>query len=566
MSKKTIIFVFLLICLLALAACSGQEVAEEQVVATPDTAVATEDNDDDSQEADNEETTTTETADLPSLPALSGGAGGYGGGGGGVGLESSVAVEQPLPVDGDGLLPYYIENRLENAAFNLNTELPGLPSTTTVWQEGTAELSQEEMQEVAARFGFTGPIYTDPWFDHYAQENPAVWLGPRSYHLFDGSRTLSFFGASINYHDSTLVAHDPNWTLMPAAEARPVAEVFLNEHGLLDFAYEVIASPYGGEEVAFHRLVDGVPMIYPEITVVVLPDDQILSVYVQPFSVFTAVGDYPIIAAAEAWELAQTEPDFQRVMHNVYADPATFTAEPFLEPAGEYRYWQRTYQNGEEITLYTYPVVYTAVDGSDPFVRANEFVVAASSADLQLMADNWDQNIRLTGSVQGDVPNAQSIRVTSVEVVGNYEEWQSREGTVRYADGQVYLDTVEGEAILIPQAPDDLPDGERVYVNGPAIDEGAFLWTGIDKYVEYDEEPISIEPLLEYPTPAPITAVNIDEVELIYSPSYTYPEDGNGPGTTYMQLAWRFNGRTDTNEVVEIIVQAVAPEYLQTNS
>ena len=200
-----------------------------------------------------------------------------------------------------------------------------------------------------------------------------------------------------------------------------------------------------------------------------------------------------------------------------------------------------------------------------PLVRANEFEIIASPADTQLMADSFNQNIRVTGTVQGDVRNEQSIRVITVEVLDNYEDWQSREGTIRYADGQVYLDTTEDETILIPGAPADLPDGEHVYVNGSAIEEGVFFWMGIDKVVEYDEEPISIEPPMEFPTPAPITAVNIDEVELIYSPSYTYPEDGDGSGTTFMQLAWRFNGRTDTNEIVEIIVQAVSPDYLQTN-
>jgi hypothetical protein len=144
-------------------------------------------------------------------------------------------------------------------------------------------------------------------------------------------------------------------------------------------------------------------------------------------------------------------------------------------------------------------------------------------------------------------------------------EWQSREGTIRQADGQVFLDTIEGETIVIPNAPADLPDGEHVYVNGPAVENGTFLWTGIDKYVEYTGESAPIEPIMDYPTPTPITAVNIDKVELIYSFSYSYPEDGSGQGNTFMQLAWRFNGRTDTNETVEIIVQAVAPEYLQTN-
>lgn len=564
MSKKLATFMFLLIFLFALVACGGEEVADEQVAATPDTAVTTDTN------TDSEPATDANTGDLPRLPGLGGvgGAGGGlgvggGGGGGAPAIESSVAFTEPMPVDEDMRMLIY-ENRLENATFNLNTELPGAPGATTVWQQNLVELSEAEMRDMAARFGFGDALYTDPWYDQFVQENPDMYAGPRSYYFFDGARTLNFYGATVSYSDNSVTPTDANWTLMSAEEARPIAEAFLNERGLLNFEYEVIPNPYGGNEVAFYRVINGIRMIYPEITALVVPSGQMMSVYIQPFSTFATVGDYPIISAEEAWQLAQTEPDFQRVVQNVFTDPSTFPVQPMVDNS-DYRYWPRAYQNGEEITLYVYPIVYKAVDGSSPIVKANEFNVVASPADLQLMADNINQNVRLNGTVQGDVRNAQSIRVTSVELVGDLQEWQSREGTVRFADGQAYLDTVEGDTILLPNPPADLPDGEHVYVNGPAIEDGTFLWTGIDRFVEFTDEPIAIDPVMEFPTPAPISAVNIDDVALIYSLTYTYPENGNGPGETFMQLAWRFNGRTDTNEIVEIIVQAVAPEYLQTN-
>ena len=370
----------------------------------------------------------------------------------------------------------------------------------------------------------------------------------------------------MNYFDNSAIPDTANWTLLPFEQARPIAETFLNERGLLDFPYEIIANQFGGQEVAFHRLINDIPTIYPEISVSVASGGQVMSVYIQPFNAFTAVGEYPIISAEEAFELAQGMPDYQRVFQSVYTDPATY--EPFVEgPVGDYRYWPRTYQNGDEITLYFYPIVYRALDGSDPIIKANEFTVIASSADLQMIADNADQNIRLTGVVQGDMAYAQSIRVTSVELIDENPEWQSREGLIRRADGQAYLDTMEGETIIIPNAPADLLDGEHVFVNGPIIEAGdpygTFVWTGIDKVVTMADEPISIDPV-DYPTPVPITQVNIDKVELVYGYSYSPPANENSPGDTWMQLAWRFTGRTDTNEIVELMVQAVSPEYLQT--
>lgn len=563
MSKKIITYLLLLIFLLALAACGGQDVAGEQAATPAATGVT---------DGDTAVAPSTDVADLPRLPGLSGGGGGgggFGGGGGGVALaESDVAVEEPapMPVEGDLMPLPFFENRLEGATFNLNTAVPGLPDATTVWQQTSMELTEERMRQLANSFGFSGPAYSDPWYDTFVQDNPGMWPGPRTYYFFDGPRTLSFYGTNLSYFDNSALPETNGWMPLPFEQARPIAEAFLNEHGLLDFDYEIVQNQYGGQEVAIHRLINGILTAYPEITVTVSPDNKVMSVYVQPFSAFTSVGNYPIISAEEAWALAQGTPDYQRIFQSVYADPATYD-EPFVEgPAGDYRYWPRTYQNGEEITLYFYPIVYQAVDGSDPIIKANEFAIIANSADLQTIADNLNQNIRLIGVVQGDGSYDQSIRVSSVEVIGQDQAWQSREGTIRRADGQTYLDTVEGETLIIPNAPADLPDGEHVYVNGPAIEagepNGSFVWTGIDRVVAVVDEPIMIdEPV--FPTPVPVNQVNIDKVELIYNYSYSPPAEDSSPGATWMQLAWRFTGRTDTNEIVELMVQAVSPEYLE---
>ena len=67
MSKKLMIYVGLIVLFASLVACGGQDVAEEQVVATPETAVATQ-SDTNSDETTDEDTPVTETADLPVYP------------------------------------------------------------------------------------------------------------------------------------------------------------------------------------------------------------------------------------------------------------------------------------------------------------------------------------------------------------------------------------------------------------------------------------------------------------------------------------------------------------------
>lgn len=571
MLKKLYWFMLVMTFMLALVACGSQNEGSTETGVTPAPVVTDSTGTNDGGAA---ATPTTDTSNLPALPALSPGGGGGAGGMGGGGGEALSESGGGIPVEGDGSIgggdglemPIFFENRLENAQFNLNTTLPGSPAPTTVWQQSQNEMSQEQMRDLANRLGFTGPIYTDPWYDQFLQDNPGMWPGPRSYYVFDGSRMLSFYGANVNFFDNAAIPAGTPWTLMPFAQARPIAEAYLNERGLLDFPYEIVLSPYGGQEINIHRLVNGVRNTTAEISVSVAPNGNILSLYIQPFTAFTAVGDYPLISAEEAWQLAQGTPDHLRVFHSIYIDPATLPTD-LGQSSSEYRYWARTYTNGENITMYFYPIVYLSADGSAaPLVRAGEFNLIASESDIQTMVANANQNIRLTGVVQGDTLYNQSIQVTSLEVLGDYQEWQSRQGVIRRADGQTYLDTAEGETLIIPNAPADLPDGTEVYVSGPSIEAGepygTFIWMGIDKVVVYTEDPAVFEPGL-YPTPVPISQVNIDKVELVYSYSYTPSPDGSGPGGTWIQPTWRFTGTTDTGEIVELLVQAVAPEFLQ---
>lgn len=570
MLKKLYWFTLAIALILTLVACGSQNGGSPSAGVTPAVTDSTGTNNGNGGDA--AATPTTDTSNLPALPALSPGGGGGGGmGGGGEALSESGGG---IPIEGDGSIgggdgvdmPIFFENRLENAQFNLNTTFPGVPAPTTVWQQSQNEMTQEQMRDIANRLGFTGPIYTDPWYDQFLQDNPGVWPGPRSYYVFDGSRMLSIYGATVSFYDNNAMPIGTAWTLMPFEQARPIAEAYLNERSLLDFPYEVVMAPYGGQEVSFYRLVNGIRNTTPEISISVAPSGNIVSLYIQPFSAFAAVGDYPLISAEEAWQLAQGTPDYLRVFHNIYTDPTTLPTDLGV-PSSEYRYWTRTYTNGENVTMYFYPIVYLLADGSAaPLVRAGEFNLIASEVDIQTLVANSSQNIRLTGVVQGDTPYNQSIQVTSLEVIGDYQDWQSRQGVIRRADGQTYLDTIEGETIIIPNAPADLADGTEVYVNGPSIEAGepfgTFIWTGIDKVIVYTEDPAIYEPGA-YPTPVPISQVNIDKVELVYGYSYSPSPDGNGPGGVWMQPTWRFTGTTDTGELVELLVQAVAPEFLQ---
>jgi hypothetical protein len=495
-------------------------------------------------------TPTPDLASLPKLPTMNGsGMLGMGGGGGGSG---GAADSMPL-----------FENRLENAQFNLSTTLPDAPASGTVYHYQQTDPSIERVREIAARFGFTGGIYYDAWYDK-ALENPEIgWPGPRTYSMFDGALFFNVIGNSFSYFDNSVITPGSFLQPMPYEQGVPIALDWATERGFLDFPYEMVKSPFG-EEVAFYRVINGWRHTLPELSVSVMENGQVLSAYYLPFDVYTAVGDYPLLSAEAAWQLAQTEPDYQTVSVSLYPDPTTVLPVPTPDP--RYRSWYRLYQDGDPIALYAYPQVFLPVTEGEPVVlRTNEFFLTGDQALLDQIAAATDQNLRITGTIVGDTVYAQSILVSGFELVDPIQEWQSREGFIRRAeDGQVFLDTTQGETILIPNAPDDLGDGEHVGVSGPIIEPGdpypVFDWTSMDRVVEFEFIP---EEEFIFPTPVPITQVNIDRVELIYYYTFVNDPEFDGPGQDWFQLAWRFSGVTDTGELVEITVQAAAPEFVQ---
>jgi hypothetical protein len=124
----------------------------------------------------------------------------------------------------------------------------------------------------------------------------------------------------------------------------------------------------------------------------------------------------------------------------------------------------------------------------------------------------------------------------------------------------------EGETFYIPSAPVELQDGERIYVSGLLMDEtvdGRRLveWTGLGRAPEEEmmhEEWIPVEP----PEDSIIRQVNITRADLVYNISYIFEERNQAP-TLVVQPVWRFSGTTNTNELVEIFVQAVLDQFIE---
>lgn len=500
-------------------------------------------------------TPTIDPSTLAKIPPLSGGGIfglGGGGGAGGPGLGGG-ADESMMPT---------VADRLIGAQLNLNTTLPTTPTQITVYQYQQTESTLEQVREIGARFGFTGEVYTDAWYENALQNPEFGWPGPRAYTMFEGPLFFNVTYNSFSYFDNSVITPGSTLQPMPYEQALPIAEAWAKERGFLDFPYVPLKSPFG-DEAAFYRVVNGVRANIPEFSVSVMENGRIISAYYVPFTAYAPVAGYPILSAEAAWELAQSEPDYQTVFVNLYPDPATLPPVPTPDP--RYRSWYRTYQDGDPITVQIYPQVYLPVTEGEPVVvRGNEYFLTGEQALLDQIAAATDQNVRITGTIVGNTIYGQQILVSAFELVPPVQEWQLKEGFIRrIEDGLVLLDTAQGETILIPNAPDDLSEGEHVSVSGPLIEPGdpypIFDWTNMDRLVEFEFIP---EEEIIFPTPIPITQVNIDGVELIYYFTSVPDPEYDGPGQDWYQPAWRFTGQTDSGELVEIIVQAVTPDLV----
>lgn len=557
-----------------LIADSGTNITE---TVETETAVPTPGN---TGEANTETPATPDTSNLPKLPILGqsggrgmGGGGGFGGGGDGA-VEAPVTEEAAI-VEGDMIIDPIIWNPLADAQYTVNVPFPTDPTLATVYQQPAQNMfTMEDIQRYAQLFGMNGPIYTEvfpePVYEMPEGEVMPPWTPPTFYYVFDGQRQLSFYETNIYYFDQAVTQ---NYTveIMPFEQAAPIAEAFLQERGLLDFPY-VAKSPWGGD-VQIHRIINGYINTTPEFYVSVTTNGDIMSLSFQPFNKLELVGDYPLRSAEEAWQEVLNEgfdymsrywmtypgPDFEM------PDPGIYEPAPWEE---QYKYWNRTFNDGDSIVIVSYPMVYLAANGdAPPRIMIDQYLLTGATEDLQALADFAGQPVRIEGVVRGQAP-AITIDMTGWQPEPN-QEWQYMQGTIRFDGAQVLFDADEGETLEVPNPPADLADGERVNLSGWSIERGegtlrVFNWSSMDRIINWEEfesefvEPMPVEPGEEYK----ITDVTIEEIDLIYQYSPIF-EENVGVVSFMLQPAWRFKGTTDTNEIIEIVVQAVSNEFVE---
>ncbi|MBX3057682.1 MAG: hypothetical protein KF770_14545 [Anaerolineae bacterium] len=516
----------------------------------------------------------TPAEELAQLPRFDAPAMGMGGGG-----DGTAAADAPMPIEEFDMK---MMDPFSGTTFILNGTLPIEPVSGFVQQrQPEVNLTPEQARAIADQYGFTGPLYVETYPSDVPENAP-----PPVYIVFDVPRNLRMDSWAINYTDEAAAARftydNPNMRIRP--EIIPIAEAFLAQRGQLNFPYETEAQI--GDSVLFYRLVDGRRVNEPEISVSINPNNEVAYVWDNTSTEWTAVGNYPLITAEQAW---------QRVLGGVFENHIqfyTFMPDPGVEmpveelPAhlAEYKYWGREFTPNSEVHLYEWPVVYRPVDGGTPLVKIRGFNVVADDATLNALAAARDSQIHTWGTLNEDKT---LFQLAGWEALTEYNPiFQT--GVVRRQGEQLVFYGEDGSIYILPNAPADVPDGLKVNLFGYGVrDTGleypVLDWESIDKYIEYPEPELPVEGE-GYPADGDVSILPIDgpfapfrygqvtvnNVELVFFVTYAFPEIPEGQEMTwrpsptiYLQPAWAFTGTADNGDTIKLFVQAVADEYLQ---
>jgi hypothetical protein len=453
------------------------------------------------------------------------------------------------------------ESEPTDVEFVLSAALPESPAEMSFYlQDLPQPVTPEIARQMAESLGLEAQIYMP-----FRMTDPAVEEGSRAaYVAVDEPIYLTFEGYQwFTYVDKSLAPTNgghwyPPQSLPPVEQALETAKVFLENAGLLDEPYQILASGDGIQ--FFHLLESRWPLSRPFAQVYIHPDGQVKEVIYQSFDLQNT-GEYPILSAERAWEILRAGPFDGRVWYHEIPKTTAWGEWNHANP----KFWAREYPLGGRADLFgSLQVLYPADTGVAPSIRMNDLVLEGDLEPLtqayqQLMERTSDQEAPL--HVWGEVYDTGGYHALRVE---GWEEtplgyWS---GVITRHDGEGFLLTEEGDTLPLPNLASDIPDGADVYVQGG-------LWEGRLEWYIIQERPAD-EGYGPQSGPgsgqsAAIIA-SVEEVELIYFVPLTdalLPQFVSDPSYRTVQPVWRFKGSTDRGTAFEAYVQAVDESYLK---
>ncbi len=420
--------------------------------------------------------------------------------------------------------------------YELKVDLPEGPARMPIYQVVTpAAPTAAEVLQVAHRLGMQPNLY----------EGLCV---------FDGPRELVFEpqGYAFHYRDQRYSCYyQGHWyplgAPLTAEESVAVARTLLENQGLLGFPYALQPPRFAGAPVEFLRMAEGGWPVLPAVaSVEVGAEGQVGDISYRRLELAKA-GEFAIITAQQAWELASNGQPGDRLLYRTYP-PA------HCNP----RYWAREWGLDQRADLFGTPQVSLPVDRAlPPRVKVGDVLLSGDLQPLAAYAQSQHAQeqpawVHVWGAVQ-DTDGVRSVRVEGWEALTS--EPLPYMGTIRHTGDQGSLLTGDGRTLTMADLPSDLADGASVFVDGGELD-GRLEWTLIQASTP--------DGLGCAPEPAAEALASVESVELVYfvpSAQDAGPLSASAP--VYTQPIWRFAGKTDNGLLFEVWVQAVTEANLR---
>lgn len=372
--------------------------------------------------------------------------------------------EAPLP---DETLPAPASEAYDwhGTTLYLQADLPASPAEASVYlYQPEQRATLESVRALAAQFGMDGQIYqTPPELGGSDTTDFLVVDGNQRLHV----RSDQYFQFYTDYPRWNATIHGA--TPPPDAEAQ--IDQFLKAHGF-DFPHRIWPSEMYGDFIALPLTPDGLPVCYEYFKCAglrfTLDEKGILAVD-GALPKYEKIGQYGVISAEEA---------LQKILNPaLMSDPtaATGMMEGFHSPIPPIPTWQRPRPTDQTITIFGWLSSVPSLEGGAPLVTLDGYTVTGNTAGVPASMDS--AFVEAIGQIH-DQNSVQTFELESWKSRDGYEDGLL--GTIERQGEQVVLNTLEGETLLLPDVPSNLPlPLENAFVIGVRQGE-AFEWKSID--------------------------------------------------------------------------------------
>ena len=419
---------------------------------------------------------------------------------------------------------------------SLATDLPESPAEVTAYYRlEDTPLTLDQASQIAAQWGLDAQFYEPGWMQSISPDQTE-----RSYIAVDGMQTLSMWNGELSYTDLAIFpiygGHQyPQSGLPPSEQAAVTASQYLTERGYLNYPYQIDLSSYNYGLVNFYRLLDDLPIIYHAASVKIDPQGQVGSAWVSRED-YQSVGIYPVLSAQSSWDILIAGEPADQLSISYYPDQ---DANP--------QYWGRVYPLGQTAHLFGAPTYLLAADsGAASYVQLNNLVLAGDVSGLLEYLQTNQGYIHAWGEVQ-EVNGTRQLQLAGWEPFDEFSGYFN--GTVRRTAAGDFLELSDGQQLILPNLPADVPADIPLYAEGGLVD-GTLEW-----FI------LQVHPADEGQMPPDLSQAQavIDKVELVYlTPGLSNLPSEKSLDPAYRMLvpAWSFSGHLTTAGGVDLIFRA----------